>query len=317
MMEIGGYLELDEYRLPCLHEEAIALNCGRSALAYLIEAREIKKIALPRFLCHSLRDVCHRYKVEAYGYPIDSDFMPTDVHLDQDEWLLLVNYYGQLDNDKIKQLASRYGRVIVDNTQAFYQDPVEGIDTFYSCRKYFGVSDGAFLYTDTFLKRELPQDESFEYMRHLLGRYERTASEFYAEYVASNERFDYEPLKRMSKLTTNLLHAIDYEHIRQRRTLNFRYLHEALDSYNKLSLHVPEGAFMYPFYVKGGAELRVELQRQKIYIPTLWPDVLRECAADMTEYDLANNILPLPCDQRYGLKEMEMLTERVMKGRVC
>ena len=72
MMEIGGYLELDEYRLPCLHEEAIALNCGRSALAYLIEAREIKKIALPRFLCHSLRDVCHRYKVEPYDYPIDT-----------------------------------------------------------------------------------------------------------------------------------------------------------------------------------------------------------------------------------------------------
>ena len=42
MKEYGGYIELDTYRLPMLHEDAIALNCGRNCLAYLIEAREIK-----------------------------------------------------------------------------------------------------------------------------------------------------------------------------------------------------------------------------------------------------------------------------------
>ncbi len=42
MREIGGYIELDTYRLPMLHEGAIALNCGRNALAYLLRARRIK-----------------------------------------------------------------------------------------------------------------------------------------------------------------------------------------------------------------------------------------------------------------------------------
>ena len=45
MREIGGYIELDSYCLPMLHEGAVALNCGRNALAYLLRARQIKKTA--------------------------------------------------------------------------------------------------------------------------------------------------------------------------------------------------------------------------------------------------------------------------------
>ena len=55
MKEIGGYIELDRYTLPMLHENAKALNCGRNCLAYLIRARGIKKIALPYFLCDSVK----------------------------------------------------------------------------------------------------------------------------------------------------------------------------------------------------------------------------------------------------------------------
>jgi len=40
----------------------------------------------------------------------------------------------------VEQLAEKIGsRLIVDNTQAFYAQPLEDIDTFYTCRKFFGV----------------------------------------------------------------------------------------------------------------------------------------------------------------------------------
>ena len=58
MTEIGGYIELDKYALPMLHEGAISLNCGRNCLAYLLRARKIKKILLPKFLCDSVSSVC-------------------------------------------------------------------------------------------------------------------------------------------------------------------------------------------------------------------------------------------------------------------
>lgn len=59
-MEIGGYIELDRYRLPMFHENAIALNSARNALLYICKARKIKKLALPKFLCSSIYHVCFR-----------------------------------------------------------------------------------------------------------------------------------------------------------------------------------------------------------------------------------------------------------------
>ncbi len=67
---------------------------------------------------------------------------------------------------------------------------------------------------------------------------------------------------------------------------------------------------MYPLLVENGESIRRRLQRQKIYIPTLWPDVYDLCGRDSTEYNLAQNILPLPVDQRYGPDDMEELADK-------
>ena len=148
-------------------------------------------------------------------------------------------------------------------------------------------------------------------MRFLLGRFERTASEFYQEYVENNKLFIDEPIKKMSKLTENLLHGIDYEEVKKRRTANFRLLHNEFERINRLKLTVPEGAFMYPLYIENGAEIRKRLQAEKIYIPTLWPDVFDVCKEDEPEYDMAKNILPLPVDQRYKSAEMDYIITRI------
>lgn len=307
MKEIGGYIELDRYCLPMLHDGAVALNCGRNALAYLIEARNIKKIKLPYFMCDSVFEVCRKYGAEMSFYHINGNFLPENIELADGEWLYLMNYYGQLDSLYIKELKNKYDRIIVDNAQAYFEIPLPNVDTLYTCRKFFGVADGAFLYTDATLDEELPTDESFERMHFLLGRFERTASEFYSENVANNHLFADEPIKKMSKLTDNLLHAIDYEFVKNRRTENFAKYDEKLNEINMLKLKKVEGAFAYPLLVENGAEIRKKLQQQKIYIPTLWPNVLNETDKNSLEYKFAENILPLPVDQRYGINEVEYL----------
>lgn len=307
--ELGGYIELDTYTYPMLHDDGIKLNCGKNALAYLVETKDIRKIALPKFMCASCSDVLKKYGVAVRYYSIGTDFKPLEIQVEENEWFYLVNYYGQLSGDYVKALKQQCDRLIVDHVQAYFQMPEDNVDTIYSCRKYFGVADGAILYTNKVLGRELQQDESFERMRFLLGRYERTASEFYPEYVSNNRLFADEPIKRMSRLTENLLHAIDYEGVKRRRTENFAYLHERLKRINKLNLCVPEGAFMYPLYIENGSEIRKKLQDKKIYIPTLWPDVFEICHETELEYDMAKNILPLPVDQRYGIEEMNYMIE--------
>lgn len=305
MKEIGGYIELDTYTGKMLHGDGIKLNCGRNALAYIIRVKNIKKIWMPKFMCDSCDKVLSDNQVDVEYYSIGLDFKP--LIKEWDGWLYVVNFYGQLSNGYLTSLGDR---IIVDNAQAYFQEPIPGVDTLYTCRKFFGVADGAVLYTDKYIEVK-EQDESFNRMNFLLGRYERSASEFYQEYVDNNHFFRNEPIKRMSKLTENLLHGINYEVVKRRRTQNFAYLHDKLHSVNMLNLSVPDGAFMYPLYIENGAAVRKELQTKKIFIPSLWPAVFNLCEENELEYDMAKNILPIPVDQRYGIEDMEYILEEI------
>ena len=311
LKEYGGYIELDTYKLPMLHDDAIALNSGRNALAYLLEAKNIKKLVIPYFLCDSVPELLKRENVSYRFYHIDINFRPEKMSLNDDEWLYIVNFYGQLDREYLGSLKKLYRRIIIDNAQNYFEAPLEDTDVLYTCRKFFGVADGAFLYSDTKLKRELLSDESFDRMHFLLGRFERPASEFYNEYVVNNHLFAKEPIKKMSVLTNNLLHGIDYDFVKQRRSDNFNIFYEAFKNINRLTLYKTEGAFMYPLYLKFGSEIRKKLQLEKIYIPTLWPAVFDICKTDMLEYDMALNILPLPVDQRYDSDDIEFIIDRI------
>lgn len=315
MKEYGGYIELETFQGKMLHEGAVALNCGRGALEYLCEAKKIKKLYLPYFLCSSVPNFCDRIGVKYEYYYINDKFEPIfQQKLGDSEWFYIVNFYGQLDNDYLSVWKRKYDRVIVDNAQCYYQMPAEGVDTLYTCRKYFGVADGAFLYTDTQLNRNIPVDESFERMHFLFGRYERSANEFYSEYVTNNKLFATEPIKWMSRLTKNLLHGIDYELVAKKRQENFDYLDEELCDRNELKLKSVYGAFMYPLLVTNGAVIRKLLQKEKIYIPILWPNVQKECPSDSLEYHYASDILPIPVDQRYGIEDMKYLVEVIKRA---
>lgn len=309
MKEIGGYLEMERFGGTMLHEGAIALNCGRNCLGYLIQAKKISKIAVPFFMCDCIFETCKKYGVQLFYYHIKNDFMPDNIPWDSDTWIYIMNYYGQLTKEQLLSLKEQYKNIILDNAQAYFDMPLSGVDTLYTCRKFFGVSDGAFLYTDAVLEDKLIYDESYKRMEYLLGRFERTASEFYEMSVKNNEFFEVAPIMKMSKLTENFLRAIDYKFVKKVRTANFNCLHKRLGHYNLLHLHLPEGAFAYPLLLKDGVNIRRKLIEKKIYVPTLWPNVTENIQEFSYEAYLAENILPLPCDQRYDTKNMEYVCD--------
>lgn len=313
MHEIGGYIELNKYDLPMLHKEAVALNTGRNCLAYLIESKNIQKIYLPYYICSAVTDVCEKAGIEIDYYHISNDFSINDFDAEKSTYLYVVNYFGQLSNNEILLLKDKYKNLIIDNAQAYFQLPVNNVDTIYTCRKFFGVSDGSFLYTDKNINRNLEQDISYERMTFLCGRFEQCASDFYNSFLINEELLNNLPLRQMSKLTNNLLHSIDYEFVKNRRTKNYNYLFNKLVKINKLSLKRIEGAFAYPLYIDNGNELRKKLIAHKIYVPTLWPNVITDDLNGTLEYDMALNILPLPCDQRYDEKDIEYVVGEIYK----
>jgi len=318
MREIGGYFELDQFINKPYYNNMIELNTGRNALAYLIKARGIKKVYIPHYLCDSVSGVLKKLSVDYEGFSIDRNFNPLfDKKLEKDQYLYLVNYYGQISNSTVKTFKERYGAIIFDNTQAFFQKPVQGIDTIYSLRKYFGVPDGAYLSTNSKFKEELEEEKSSHRLKHILGRFEGTASTYYFDYKENDESFKQIALKKMSRLSRNILGAIDYNRVLESRNINFAYLHDNLIATNILNIYVPEGPFAYPYYTENGIMIRKRLAEEKIYIPTLWPNVILENNKESIEYNYAANILLLPCDQRYRKEDMERIIKvlrRVKNG---
>ena len=179
MREYGGYIEFEYYHGREYHGSAIALNSGRHCVEYLVRARHIRKLYIPYFMCDSVSALCKKLGVEIEYYHIDIHFIPLFERILADgEWLYIVNFYGQLSDDLLVEFKNRFGKVIIDNAQAFFRKPIIGVDTCYTCRKFFGVADGGYLYTDTLLSEEFPQDYSYDRMTFLMGRFEKTASEF-------------------------------------------------------------------------------------------------------------------------------------------
>ncbi len=308
--EIGGYFELEQLKGREYYSNLLAVNTARNALLYLLKSRKIQKIYIPYFLCDSVFKLCEREGYAYEYYSINEKLLPVfEKILKQGEYLYIVNFYGQINQKQIQNFKQKYGNVIIDNVQAFFQKPISGIDTIYSCRKFFGVPDGAYLSTDAQCKEMFDIDKSRTRVKHLLGRFEERATEYYNDFKKNDEAFIDLPLKYMSKFTHNILGAIDYDEVKRKRNQNYAFLAQELAVKNKLKLKKVDGPYCYPFYCENGMEVKRKLAEKKIFVPTLWPNVLR---LDGTlEKAFAENILPLPCDQRYDKEDMVYILDTI------
>lgn len=299
-MEIGGYLEYERYHGDEYHNGCLKLNTARNCLEYLIEARGIKKLWISKWNCSAVLDIIKSSGIKISYFDLDSELkpvMPPDYK--PSDYVYVVNYYGQVSD-------VHFEHMIMDNVQAFFQMPIDGVDTIYTCRKYFGVTDGAYLYTDSKIDHKLVRDLSWKRIEYLAGRLEKSGSEFYSSYQSNEELLDSLPLQHMSVFTENILKSIDYESVKHNREDNFMFLHEKLGPFNQLNVSIPTGPFAYPFMVANGGELRKYLQDKKIYVAKLWPNVQQG-----KEGELAENILPIPCDQRYSITEMDFICKTI------
>ena len=310
MEPVGGYFSLE---LP-LHEEyhkgAIKLNTGRNCLEYILRSRKYSKIYIPYYSCDVVLEPFHKLGIEYTFYYVNLDFeLAEGIALKAGEALLYINYYG-LKQNYATTLAGKYGsQLIVDNTQAFYAKPIEGVDTFYTCRKFFGVPDGAYLYTDKPLEEDIEQDVSWERMDFLTKRIDLSPEEGYSDFRRQSHNLIGQPIKRMSKLTERLMQSVDYDEVARKRRENYSYLHEQLSERNQLHLAetLPSDTvpMVYPYLVEKEG-LRDYLIQNKIFVAKYWPSVTDICNEGI-EVKLANRLVPIPIDQRYGKKEMHLI----------
>lgn len=309
MKELGGYLEMElggrdaEY-----HKDVVRVNTGRNALEYILRARKYSKLYLPYYHCSALITPLERLGLPYEFYHIDYNFEFSEIELGENEALLYINFFG-LKDEYIKKLVGRNQNLIIDNAHSFYSPAHSGVDTFYSCRKFFGVPDGAYVATAHHPGDVFPKDSSHARYEHLVGRLDENATAHYAAYKHLENEFANEPIKLMSGSTRQVMANIDYAAAAEKRKNNYTYLHKALSDINRLTLPEESVGMSYPLLTS--LEMLHKLIQQKVYIGIYWPNVIRDMQPDSVEHDLALNLLSLPIDQRYDTTDMEEIVKRI------
>lgn len=322
MESIGGYFQVESsYKKKDYHADALKLNTARNSLEYIFRSEKYTKVYIPFYSCSAMLEPLEKLNIKYEFYSIDENFLPKfNKKLEKDEIIIIINYFGLVRN-KISLLVEKYKNVILDNSQDFFFKEFFEIPAIYSCRKFLGVSDGGYLY---YPKKELylnlKQDISYDRMEYLYKKYELGSESAYDLYLENEKKLINQPIKKMSKITENLLNEADYEKIKERRNINFKYLHEKLKKINNLSHLIGknpiDGPMYYPFLLKtnkkiNGNDLKKFLIENKIYIPTYWPEVAKRVKEGSIETNLVSHLVPLPIDQRNTVKEMEHLIKMI------
>lgn len=309
---IGGYFELELRQGEEFHAKAIALNSARNCLEYVLLARKYRKVYIPRYTCEVVLEPFHKHNIAYEFYSINMQLEPTNYpELAADEAFLYTNYFG-LKQEAVEKIAVLYGKqTIIDNAQAFYAPPLPGIDTFYSPRKFFGVADGGYLYTDAPLHLDIPQAVSWNRMQHLLRRIDEGAEAGYSVFCQNDKALSNMPILRMSKLTHAILSSIDYVTAQKQRIDNYNTLAAALHQVNELALELKQNAvpMVYPFF-SADSTLRSRLISDRIFVATYWPNVLTWADEKSHEYSLAKFLVPLPIDHRYNTRAINSIIKQ-------
>ncbi len=317
MEPIGGYFELELRKGEHYHKDAIRLNTARNCFEYVLRTRNYKKVYVPYFTCEVMLEPIKKLGIGCDFYPINASLEPVELSvLKEEEAFVYTNYFG-LKQDCVIRLAKVYGaQLIVDNAQAFYAKPIQGIDTFYSARKFFGVSDGAYLYTETRLEQDLEQDISYNRMLHLLKRIDLGAEVGYKDFRFNDDSLCEQSIKTMSRMTEAVMCGIDYETVKRKRRENYAFFDKALGNSNGIHLELEDESvpMVYP-YLTEDRLLKQRLIENRVFVATYWPNVLKWCDINEMENYLVQHLTFLPIDQRYSCEDMKTILDIISNDK--
>lgn len=315
MREIGSFIELElpkgqeQYR----GDDVARLNTGRAAIWHAFRLTAAKSIWLPYYQCETVREFLVRKKCHIKYYHIDDSFNPIGINQESDDAVVIVNYYGIMSHDRMKYLSSLYHDVIIDNSQAFFCEPIENAYNVYSARKFVGVADGSYVIgrgANRFLE-EYEQGYSSDTAAFLLKRIEYgCAGKGYESRQINESRIDAEDIMRMSPLTHAMLDGADYERNKSRRKVNFRYAHSLLKDINCINpllyFDATTVPMIYPLVVEH-EELLSALLEAKHFQGHWWKYITEELPDNTFEHWLSRYVIPITIDQRYGKTDIDYL----------
>ena len=322
-MEIGSFIELQFSNGKEFYKgnkNIIRLNSGRAAIWHAFRITGCERIWIPYYQCDSVRNFLLKKDVKIKFYYISDDFMPINLFPEEDEAILLVNYYGVMSSTRMKELSRKYDHVIIDNSQAFFCKPLRKSLSVYSARKFIGAPDGAYVIGEDAEQYAGDYEQCFssDTANFLLQRIEYGCEgKTYESRMVNEHRIDREDIKLMSKLTRTILDGTDYEFIRKKRRENFAFAQKIFGDINKLNpvkYYADDCVPMvYPLLIEDDSLLD-KLLKSKHFQGHWWSYLLGEIPEDTIEYWISRYVIPITIDQRYGKTELEYIRKIIISN---
>ena len=336
---IGGMFGLSHLPMPdsdgsipaFLSGKVVFLVNASSAIWLLAKRLSPSHVWLPSFLCGSVLRAIDTSTTMIRFYEVDYDLnIPSSEWLDRiqpGDVVILIDYFGfPGDVAWITRIKQRGAWVLEDATQALLSSRVGQPADFvvFSPRKSVGVPDGGILIVNCEMDLSnvrLEKPPAQWWLKALSASVLRREFDIYGGSRYWFELFQEVEIGRpigayaMSELSWTLLRcSFDYSTIAQRRVDNYRLLLNKLGDI-ALFAHLPEKVVPlgFPIRVKHRDDLRQVLFDNQIYPPVHWPvqGIVPQEFSD--SHRLADEIMTLPCDQRYDREDMERMASIILK----
>lgn len=316
---IGGYFELEAKRnsSELIHREAFTVNTSRNAFGMVLKNHRPKLLYLPYFLCDVVLEPILAQEIPVRYYSLNRDMSPQLDVVEEAAMLYYINYFGLFDSIGMHLSRSFPNRVCMDNAQAYFSPRIPKVSTFYSPRKFFGVPDGSFLYDEEQNMQLDPGKLDASWMEHLQLRKSHGPEAGYLAFKENEKRLIGLETAGMSEDSLSILREAGEAATGRIRNENFNVLHERYASENqfKFTRNKDAAALCYPLLLPNGHSIKDHLIKNKIFVPTYWPNVERTVSQNSWEKRLCLDLVCLPIDQRYGKAEMKRIIKCIDEFR--
>lgn len=319
----------------------VLTSSGRGAITLLLHQLDTDKktVLLPAYICDSvimpfveLGYECHFYDVEKDLYA-NIDYL---LNFENVGIFLHMGYFGFHTNSNLERVINCFKEkstvIVEDVTHTMFSNYERFSENdFYvgSIRKWFGIPSGGFLASKLGMdNKPLHKHERFNQIRKeallLKHKYIKTSElklkkKFLKRFSEAEEILDKDLASySIDNLSTQLLNKLNTRELIKKRRQNYTYLKDNLEDVNSIKILfkvLDENIcpLFFPILIKEKRDqVKKSLIDAGIYCPVHW-SIPKQIKVDKykNSYEIYNSELSIPCDQRYGVEDMERIISAI------
>lgn len=299
------------------------LHNARSVLAAIVQSTNATRVWFPAYICSDFVDGARTTRCEFYpvGENLEADVGWLSGRLAEGDLVVVIAYFGRPPSAEVRKLATLRSEVlwIEDRAQALDCGPLWADWTIYSPRKLVGVPDGGIGVKLNGSIFQTASVMSCNLTSHLpvMARYEDTESAnndwWYPLFRRAEDEMQISN-RAMSRLTYEILCATNCSELASKRIANFAVLAERLSEFGILPNDGKYAPFGYPIRLQDSEHVWLRLITKRVFAPRHWSHLPSPEIDFAREHLLSQQLITLPCDQRYGPDDMHVLADLVLQA---